>query len=167
MPRSFGVSVESPVSVEQVHGAFAEEDYWQARFAAFDTSTTLDALTVDPEGTVRVTTTQDLRHDGLPRLVARFYPGDLKILSTETWTPIGSRRVSGEISISVAGAPGSGRGEALLAPQGIGSQLNLNGTVEFNVPLVGGRIETYLGNQLAKQIPQIQRFTTAWIGNRP
>lgn len=164
MPKSFDVSITSPVTVEQVQAAFAEEDYWQARFAAFDTSTTLDALNLDPDGAICVSTTQDLRRDGLPRLVAKFYPGDLKILSTETWTPIGGRRVRGEISISVAGAPGSGSGAAMLAPQGIGSQLTLSGTVEFKVPLVGGTIESYLGNQFAKQIPQIQRFTTSWIG---
>jgi hypothetical protein len=107
MPRSFDVSVESPASVEQVHCAFSNEDYWLARFAAFGTCTTLDSLIVDSDGTVTVSTTQDLRRDWLPRLVARFYPGDLKILKTETWRPIGGRRVSREVSIAVAGAPGS------------------------------------------------------------
>ena len=164
MPRSFDVSVESPASVEQVHCAFSDGGYWLARFAAFGTTTTtLDSLIVDADGAVTVTTTQDLRHDGLPRLVARFYPGDLKILKTETWRPIGGRRVSGEVSIAVAGAPGSGRGAALLVPMGNGSQLSFNGIVEFKVPMVGGKIESYLGGQLAEHIPAIQRFTTVWI----
>lgn len=165
MSRSFDVSVESAASVEQVHSAYSDEDYWLARFAAFGTTTTttLDSLIVNADGAVTVTTTQDLRHDGLPRLVAKFYPGDLKILKTETWRPIGGRRVSGEVSIAVAGAPGSGLGAALLVPMGNGSQLSFNGIVEFNVPLVGGKIESYLGGQLAERIPAIQCFTTAWI----
>ena len=163
MPRSFDVSVKSPASVEQVHCAFSDEDYWLARFAAFGTSTTLDSLIVDADGVVTVTTTQDLRRDGLPRLVARFYPGDLKIVSNETWEPIGGRRVRGAVSVAAAGAPGSGHGAALLAPMGKGSQLSFNGTVEFRVPLVGGKIESYIGGQFAKHIPEIQRFTTAWI----
>jgi len=163
MPRSFGVAVESPASVAQVHGAFGNADYWLARFEKFGTRTTLDSLTVDEEGVATVTTTQDLRYDALPRLVAAFYPGDLKILSTETWTPVDGGRVRGEIAISVAGAPGSGHGEGLLRPAGAGSQLTFNGTVVFKVPLVGGKIEGYLGGQLADQIPDIQRFTTAWI----
>ena len=54
MPRSFDVSVESPASVEQVHGAFSDEEYWLARFAAFGASTTLDSLIVDSDGTVTV-----------------------------------------------------------------------------------------------------------------
>ena len=84
--------------------------------------------------------------------VARFYPGDLKILSTETWRPIGGRRVRGEVNIAEAGAPGSSRGAALLVPMGNRSQLSFNGTVEFKVPLVGGKIESYLGGPLAEQI---------------
>ena len=163
MPRSFDVTVESPATVEQVHRAFGDEDYWLARFAAFGTATTLDSLLVDADGAVTVSTTQDLRRDGLPRLVARFYPRDLKILSSETWKPIGGGRVRGEVGIAVVGAPGSGGGAGLLVPTGDGSQLNFTGTVEFNVPLVGGRIESYLGGQFAEHIPAIQRFTTEWI----
>jgi hypothetical protein len=163
MPRSFDVSFESPASVEQVHSTFCDEDYWLARLAAFGGSTTLDSLIVDSHSTVTVTTTQDLRRDALPRLVAKLYRGDLNILRNETWRPIGGRRVSGQISVAVIGAPGSGRGAALLAPLGNGSRLKFSATVEFNVPLVGGKIESYIAGQLADGISEIQCFTTAWI----
>jgi hypothetical protein len=163
MPRSFGASFESPASVEQVHSAFSDEDYWLARLAAFGGSITLDSLIVDSDGTVIVTTTQDLRHDGLPGVVAKVYRGDLNILRNETWRPIGGHRVSGEISVAAAGAPGSGHGAALLAPSGTGSRLIFTATVEFKVPLVGGKIESYIAGQLADGISEIQRFTTMWI----
>ena len=163
MPRSFDVSFESPASVEQVHSTFSDEDYWLARLAAFGGSTTLDSLVVDSDGTVTVTTTQDLRHDGLPGVVAKLYRGDLKILRSETWRPIGGRRVSGEISVAAAGAPGWGRGAALLAPSGKGSRLRFTATVEFKVPLVGGKVESFIAGQLADGISEIQRFTTMWI----
>jgi hypothetical protein len=35
--------------------------------------------------------------------------------------------------------------------------------VEFKVPLLGGTIENYVAREFAQGIPQIQRFTTAWI----
>ncbi|HET6735919.1 DUF2505 domain-containing protein [Mycobacterium sp.] len=163
MPYSFDVLTESTASVEQVHSAFGEADYWMARLAAFDAGTTLASLIVDADDSVTVTTTQDLRHDRLPGLIAKFYPGDLKILRKETWSPLGDRRVHGHISIAVRGAPASGLGKALLAPAGSGSSLKFTATVEFKLPLVGGKIETYIGGQLAEQIPAIQRFTTTWI----
>ena len=38
-----------------------------------------------------------------------------------------------------------------------------NVTVEFKIPLVGGKIESIVGRQVIEQIAAIQRFTTAWI----
>jgi hypothetical protein len=163
MPISFDMSFESPSSVEHVHSTFSDEKYWLARLAAFGGDTTLDSFFVDADGTVSVTTTQDLRHDALPAIVAKLYRGDLNILRNETWEPIGGRRVSGEISVDAVGAPGSGRGAALLGPLRTGSRLKLTATEEFRVPLIGGRIERYIAGQFASGISEVQRFTTMWI----
>jgi Protein of unknown function (DUF2505) len=163
MPRSFEVSFESPASVEQVHSAFGDEDYWLARIAAFRGRKTLDSLVVDSDGTVTVTITEDLRRSALPGMLAKLYRGDLNVRSTETWRPVDDRQVNGEISVAVTGAPGSGHGAAVLAPLGNGSRLTFTATVEFKVPLVGGTIETYIAREFAQGIPEIERFTTGWI----
>ena len=88
MSRSFDILTESPASVEQIHAAFGREDYWLARIAVGDAAitTTLDSLLVDADGTVTVRVTQHLGRQLLPGLVAKFVPGDLKILNCETWT---------------------------------------------------------------------------------
>ncbi len=163
MPRSFDLSVESPVSVEQVHSAFSEEDYWLARLAAFGGIGMLDSLIVGTDGSVTVVIIQDLRHEWLPWLVSKLYPGDLEVVQNETWSPIGGGQVRGEVSIAARGAPGSGLGTVLLAPAQNGSRLKCTARVEFKVPLVGGKIESFVGRQAVEQIPVIQRFTTKWI----
>lgn len=163
MPYSFDVSFDSPASVEQIHSAFSDSDYWLARLAAFGGGITLDSLIVDSNGTVMVTTKQDLRRDRVPGIIAKLYRGDMNILRNETWKPIGDRRVSGEVSVAATGLPGSGRGRALLAPLGNGSRLTFTATVEFKVPLVGAKIESYVAGQLAEGLSDIQRFTTMWI----
>lgn len=164
MSNSFDVSSESPASVEQVYSAYGDEDYWLARNAALGGSKALESLVVDSDGTVTVTITEDLRPGMLPGILAKLYRGDLNIRSTERWKRAGSREVKGEISVAVTGAPASGRAAAVLAPSGSGSRLNLTGTVEFKVPLVGNKIESYLAREFAQGIPEIQRFTTTWIG---
>jgi len=163
MPRPFDVSVESPATVGQVYGAFGDEGYWLARFAAFGISCTLDTLIVNDDGALTVSVTQDLRHDALPGPVAAIYPGSLTLLSTETWQPIDDRRVRGDVRIEVAGASGSSRGAAILAPNGTGSRLRFTGSVQVRIPLLGGRVESYLAGQFAEQIAAIQRFTSEWI----
>ena len=72
-------------------------------------------------------------------------------------------RVRGEVSIATRGAPGSGLGTVLLAPAQNGSRMNCTATVEFKVPLVGGKIESVMGRSLAQQFSVIQRFTAKWI----
>jgi Protein of unknown function (DUF2505) len=163
MPRSFDVSVDSPVSVEQVHAALSAEDYWLARLATLNGSTTLESLVVDDDQTVRVATTQDLGRDLLPGIVSKFYRRDLKVRHTETWTPSGDHQLRGEISVAVSGAPGSGSGAASVAPTQNGARLTLTGTVEFKVPLVGGAIERFIAREFAQGIPNIQDFTAKWV----
>src|SRR5260370_42135923 len=87
MARSFDVSLGSPSSVEQVQAALSGEDYWLARLATLNGSTTLESLIVDDDQTVRVATMQDLGRDLLPGIVAKFYGRDLKVRHTETWRP--------------------------------------------------------------------------------
>ncbi|MEO8814693.1 MAG: DUF2505 domain-containing protein [Mycobacterium sp.] len=164
MPRSFDVSVESSVSVEQVHAAFGEPDYWLARFAAFGGNKTLDSLDISPDGTVTVVVSEDLRRGALPGFLARVYRGDLNIVSTEVWAPVVDGQVRGQVAIAVTGAPGSGRGDAVLAPSDTGSRLSFAGFVQFQVPLVGGTIESFVAREFVQGIPKIQRFTNTWVG---
>lgn len=163
MPRSFDFSVESSASVEQIHSAFSEEDYWLARLVAFGGIGMLDSLIIGTDGSVTVVIIHRLRHEGLPGLVAKFFPRDWQVVQNETWSPIGGGRVRGEVSIATHGAPGSGLGTALLAPAQNGSRLKCTATVEFKVPLVGGKIESLIGRQLVQQISVLQRFTAKWI----
>ena len=163
MPRSFDVSVQSPARVEQVHSAFSDEEYWLARLAAFGGLGRLDSLAVGADGTAAVIIIQDLRQELLPALLAKLFPADLRVVHRETWGPVGSGEVRGAISFTAIGAPGSVLGRALLVPDGNGSRLQVTTTVRFRVPLIGGKIEGYIGGQAAEMIASVNRFTTAWI----
>jgi hypothetical protein len=163
MSRSFDILTESPASVEQIHAAFGREDYWLARIAADGADITLDSLIVDADGTVIVRTTQHLARQLLPGLVAKLVTGDLKILHSETWRPVGDRQVRGQVSVSAPGGLGSGRADGWLAPAGNGSQFRFAMRVEVKIPLLGGKLEKSIGANLAENIPAVQRFTTTWI----
>ena len=162
MPRPFDVSVESPASVDQVRTAFSSEDYWLARLGNMSGGTTLESLVVEGGETVRVSIAQDLGRDLLPGIVSKFYRRDIKVRSTEMWTPSGDE-LRGEITVAVTGAPGSGSAAASVAPFENGSRLTLHGTVEFKVPLVGGTVESFIAREFAAGIPDVQDFTARWV----
>ena len=71
--------------------------------------------------------------------------------------------VRGEVSTAARGALGSGFGTVLMAPAKNGSGLKCTATVEFKVPLIGGKIESYVGRQMVEETPVMLRFTTKWI----
>lgn len=163
MPRPFDVSTASPVTVEQVHSAFADEGYWQARLAEYGRgSIKLDSLVVEDES-LFVATTQDLRNDVLPGVVAKAVPGDLKVMRKETWRVAGGGHLHGDVVITASGAPISGVATALVTATPQGSLLTFRGTVQVKVPLIGGPIEKYISSQITEEIPGVQRFTTEWI----
>jgi Protein of unknown function (DUF2505) len=165
MPRSFDMTAEYGGSVEQVHRAFCDEQYWLERLAdsgADDYS--LDSMTVDANG-IDVVTTQTLRVDRLPGVVTQFHRGDLSIVREEQWSPIRDGQATATIKGSIRDAPATVTGTAVLTPaesDGV-SRLEFKATVEVRVPLVGGKIENFIGNQLVELLIAEQRFTTVWI----
>ena len=159
------MAAEYEGSVEQVHRAFGDEQYWLARLAdsgADDYS--LDSMTVNGEG-IDVVTTQTLRADRLPGVVTQFHSGDLSFVREEMWTVVTDGRASATVKGSITGAPATLGGTAVLAPgkSGNDSRLEFNATVQVDIPLVGGKIENFIGSQLVELLIAEQRFTTVWI----
>jgi hypothetical protein len=166
MPRSFDVSADSPASIDQVHAAFGDEEYWLARLVAVGAVAgggTLDSLVVDADGTVVVATTISLVPDRLPKIVTKLGRGEMHMVNTETWRRGRPTEVRGTINIAVPGTPVSATGAAVVAPLDSGSRFRYSATVHVKLPLVGGQIESLMSGRLAEGIMDIQRFTTAWI----
>jgi hypothetical protein len=86
----------------------------------------------------------------------------------ETWTPIANRRATAVVRGSIPGAPAALSGDAVLssvadAKGALAARMTVKATVEVRVPLVGGKIENFIGSQLVDLLIAEQRFTTVWI----
>jgi hypothetical protein len=164
MPRTFALSAQYEAGVEQVYAAFADEQYWLARLTDSGADTaTLDSMTVGDRG-IDVTTTQGIHRDRLPALAVQFHPGDLQVVRSEAWGPVRDGKAHATITGKVLDAPAKLSGDAVLEPTDTGSTLNLTGTVHVDIPLVGGKIESFIGTQLAELVTAEQRFTSTWVG---
>ncbi|HEX7428931.1 MAG TPA: DUF2505 domain-containing protein [Mycobacterium sp.] len=165
MPRSFDMAAEYEGSVEQVHRAFSDQTYWLERLADSGADrATLDSMTVTDDGGIDVVTTQVLRRDRLPGIVTQFHPGDLSIVREETWSPVSDGRATATVTGAIPGAPVTLSGTAVLASRENGSsRLEFTAAVEVRIPLVGGKVENFIGNQLVELLIGEQRFTSAWI----
>ncbi len=160
-------------TVEQVHQAFADAQYWLARLADSGADdATLDLMRVGGtsgnDGSIEVVTTQVLRADRLPGVVTQFHRGDLVIRREENWGPVAGNTANATIVGSIAYAPVALSGAAVLSPllESGGARLKFRATVEVRIPLVGGKVENLIGHQLVELLIAEQRFTTKWMDQR-
>ena len=162
------MATEYDSTVAKVHRALRNKKYWLARLADSGVDEArLDSITLGADGGVKVVTTQVIGSSRLPGFVSQFHRGDLQIRREETWTPLIDRRATAAITGGISGAPVQVDGTAELAPSDVGARLSFDVTVTVRVPLVGGKLETFIGNQLIDLLKVEQRFTAGWIdGNR-
>lgn len=166
MAQTFDISVESPVRVDEILSAFADEKYWLARLAEFSGgSATLSSLHVTADGSVTVTVTLSLLRDRLPKVVSQVHRRDLEMVRTEKWAPGDAGEVRGDIDVAVRGVPLAATGRATIEPAEAGSRLTYSTTVAVKVPIVGGWIESVIGGHTVDEITRLQGFTTDWITN--
>jgi hypothetical protein len=164
MPRSFDMATTYEGTVEQVHSAFLDEQYWLARLADSGADDArLDSIELLPDGGVQAITTQVLRAFRLPGVVTQFHPGDISIHRTEQWGPVNGGKADGTVTGSITLAPVSLTATAALGSAARGARLSFHATVEVRIPLVGGKLENFIGSQLVNLLTAEQRFTTAWI----
>ena len=164
MPRSFDMATEYQGSVEQVHQALRDEQYWLARLADSGADhASLDSLQLTSDGGVDVATTQVLRVDRLPAVVTQFHHGDLEIRRVENWTAVVDGTADATVSGTIPGAPVALTGEARLTAADLQAHLTFRATVEVRIPLVGGKVENFIGQQLVDLLIAEQQFTTRWI----
>ena len=161
------MATDYPTSVAQVYRALGDERYWQARLKGSGADeATLERLDVTDDG-IDVVTVQVLATHRLPGVVTQFHRGDLVITREETWTPVSGTHATAEVGGSITGAPVSLTGVAELAPAAedadAQARLEFRGAVEVRVPLVGRKLENFIGNQLINLLIAEQRFTTEWI----
>jgi hypothetical protein len=160
------MSTDYGATVEQVLQAFSEEDYWLARLADSGADdATLDSMLTGEDGSIDVITTQVLRSDRLTGLVNQFHRGDLCVRREESWGPMADGQANATVAGAILDAPATLSGFALLEPllESGGARLKFRATVEVRIPLVGGKLENFIGSQLVELLIAEQRFTTLWI----
>jgi len=167
MARSFDMVAEYAGTVAQVHRAFCSKDYWLDRLAEGRADeSTLDSFAEDGAGGTDITTTQTMRAAGLPSVVTQFHFGDLSLVREEHWGPLTDDRAVGTVRSRVPGAPATITGTGVLTSTAAGARLDFSANVEVRIPLVGGKLEAMLGQQLRYLIELEQKFTTNWIAAR-
>ena len=151
-------------NVANVHSALCDEGYWLARLADSGADEArLDSIKPSTDGGVEVVTTQVLMSTRLPALVSQFHRGDLEIQREESWGPLIDGGANAVVAAKILGAPVSVTGSAELSGSETAARLTFHADIAVQVPLVGGKLENFIGNQLIALLTSEQRFTIRWV----
>jgi len=166
MPRQIDYRSTSPFTAEQVFGAMADPDYLRARLQHLGGPGAALLKHAAEDGGVRYTLRHGLDNDALPGIVQSLVGGDLVIERTESVRRDGAG-YRGNVEVSVPGAPVAAAGTMTLRDAPGGSEFAVRAEVTVRVPLVGGRIEATIGEQVQRLLAAETEFTRTWLSGPP
>lgn len=162
MSRPIEQRLRSAHPAAAVFAALTDESYLRARLDRMGgKDSKLTGYAVDG-GTTRYTLHQTVEAQYLPSAARAVIPGNLVIERTERWSADGNGVYLGATEASVPGMPGSVRGTTRLSGQD-GSELVFTGSVMVSLPLVGGKLESLIVDQLGRLLRAEATFTERWL----
>jgi hypothetical protein len=165
MARPIRYRSASPFTAEQTFLVMADPDYLRARLAKLGgPGAALLEHSVDGDG-VRYRLRQGLDHAVLPPLVQSLVGDDLVIERDETVHPhpAGYR---GDVGVRVPGTPVSASGAMGLRDLPEGSEFMVRAEVVVRVPIMGGKLETMIAEQVLRLLAVETEFTRDWLTAR-
>ncbi|MEV0296798.1 DUF2505 domain-containing protein [Nocardia sp. NPDC050710] len=165
MSRKFSFTVPYAVPVEDLHRALTGDDVWQARFAEAKTAT-LDLSHPGGPGTVRIHMTEKASADKIPTIVGKVLKSELVLSRTDNWQALDGEIAKGIFEGATTGVTTEMSGAYEMRSTAEGSEIEVVGTVQVKVPLVGGAIEP-LAEQLFHRVLNSERkFIEEWVAGQ-
>ena len=167
MSRRIEHSARYFVAAALVHAALTDRGYWQARIEEVGgPGAALTGFTAAGGG-VQVDLTQAIPEEHLPSIVQKVKSGDLLIARTETWGPLDSVTAAGSFSATVPGTPIKLRGTHSLSGGGDDDDdfctIRTTGEAQVSVPLIGGKLEQIIAENITRLLALEQQFTAEWL----
>ena len=165
MARSVDYRSTLAFPAEKVFAAMTDEEYLRARLRELGGpgSELLEHQSTPDSARYRLR--QGLSESDLPPIVGKVMNGDLAIERTETLNRTAPGRYSGDVDVKIPGAPASAAGTMTLADDGAGSLFEVHADVSVRVPLIGGKIEEIVADQVRKLLEAETAFTIHWLGS--
>jgi hypothetical protein len=164
MSRQIDFRSVSPHSADQVYATMVDPDYLRARLERIGgAGAALLEHSADVQG-ARYRLRHGLDAKDLPSVVRGVLPGNLTIERNERWTRKDSGRYLGDVDVTIVGAPATATGGMRLRdlPDG-GSELDVRADVRVSVPLIGGKIEGVVGEQVRRLLAAETAFAETWL----
>jgi hypothetical protein len=161
MARRIEHHTTSPHSAEKVFGALVDETYLRDRLAAIGGTNAELVSFSSSDGKASYELKQGVPAEHLPSMAKSLLGGDLVIKRVESWAA-----GAGTVEVTLSGVPGRVDGGFTVTDNGSGSKVTLTGEVKVSIPLMGGKLEKVIAEQVAVLLDKESEFTSEWLANR-
>jgi hypothetical protein len=164
MARQIDYRSTSQFAADEVYATMVDPDYLRARLAELGgRDAALLEHHADAEG-ARYRLRHGLDARDLPPVVRTVLPGGIVVERAERWTRQGPGRYAGEVQVTIQAAPASAKGGMRLRDQdGGGSELQVRAEATVKVPIIGGKIEAVVAEQVENLLGMESEFTIRWL----
>jgi hypothetical protein len=147
--------------VDTVYATLVDEAFLTARLRDIGGkgAALLDHRTSDDGADIRLRQGVDANH--LPGVVRSVLSGDLVVEREEHWR---GHESTGKATIN--GVPAEIRFRSRLAARGDGTDAVIDAEVRVSIPLIGGRIEKVVAEQVTKLLVAEAEYTEKWLAER-
>ena len=149
MGKRFSSSFDSPVDVERLYGVLTAPDWAATKSARLGDDSTVVRRDVSGGGSVTLVVSRRLPA-GVPGFLQRFLPSDGRVTTHDVWAPLADGVRRGTWSADIAGAPAKLGGAMRIESIAGGSRYTIDGEVRVSVPLIGGKAESFIAEQVVK-----------------
>ncbi|TDQ46744.1 uncharacterized protein DUF2505 [Actinomycetospora succinea] len=159
MPRRITHRATWDAPAETVYAELVDADHLRERLAELGgNDPALLEHAVDDSG-ARLRLRHSVPVEFLPSVVRRFTGDDLVLDRHETWTPRAGGGYDGTFEVTVRGLPGTMSGTQRLSDNGGGAVSEVDGQATVSVPMVGGKIEGVVVEQVGNLLDAEDAFT--------
>lgn len=158
MPSRFEHRATFAAGVDTVHSTLVDEAFLTARLKDIGGK---GAALLEHRGHddgVDIKLRQGVDAQRLPGAVRSILSGDLVVEREERWR---GHEAAGRATIN--GVPAEIRSRTRLAPNGTGTELVVSAEVKVGIPLIGGKIEKVVAEQVTKLLAAESEYAEKWL----
>jgi hypothetical protein len=131
---------------EKVFGVFTRKDFIEQKYASVG-AVNLEFIEYgEKDGTFIIHTKRDIIAD-IPGFAKKFLSPTTTIIQKEVWTLTDDPTKKGVVEVQAKGLPMQMKGNILLQPTNNGSENVLIYEIKVNIPLVGGKLASFLDGE--------------------
>ncbi|HEY2205354.1 MAG TPA: DUF2505 domain-containing protein [Pseudonocardia sp.] len=164
MPRPIRYRASYPIPADELYTTLVSREFLQAKLDAVGGGNAALLDLASDADSAKYTLRQGVSREYLPGAVQKVLRGDLVIERSESLRKVADGRYEGSITARVKDAPGTISGSLLIsAPDGVQGVFEVDGQVKVDIPLVGGKIESAVADQVLRLMGREADFAQRYL----